>query len=172
MTNRFDYAGINLLISGSAFPPLYYGMYCNLAVATIYLTCSLIIASVCFVVCLFPWIHQKANKKYKAFMFGGFGIAEGIPLVHMLINEFVYDNYGDTFEFSPSFIFYVGLGASYLGGLYIYTVRCPERSNPGKYNICGHSHQIWHGFVVMGIIFTYFGALENFEMRKISMCPA
>jgi adiponectin receptor len=37
--------------------------------------------------------------------------------------------------------------------------RCPERNNPGKYNLCGHSHQIWHGFVVLGIIFTYLGAL-------------
>jgi len=53
LTNRFDYAGINLLISGSAFPPFYYGMYCQLAVATLYLTCTIIVASFCFIVCLF-----------------------------------------------------------------------------------------------------------------------
>lgn len=53
ITNRFDYAGINLLISGSAFPPLYYGMYCQIAVATIYLSVSLLIATFCFIVCLF-----------------------------------------------------------------------------------------------------------------------
>jgi predicted membrane channel-forming protein YqfA (hemolysin III family) len=36
----------------------------------------------------------------------------------------------------------------------------------------GHSHQIWHVIVVLGIIFTYFGVMENFEMRKVSICPA
>jgi hypothetical protein len=26
-------------------------------------------------------------------------------------------------------------------------------------------------FVVLGIIFTYFGAIQNFEMRKNNACP-
>jgi len=172
LTNRFDYAGINLLISGSSFPPLYYSMYCQLAVATLYLSCSIIIATICFIICLFEWIHKPGHEKYKAMLFAGFGLSMCIPLSHALTNELIYDNYGDTFEFSSSIPYYLLLGASYLGGLYIYTVRCPERNNPGKYNLCGHSHQIWHGMVVLGILFTYLGALQNFEMRKISTCPA
>jgi adiponectin receptor len=162
ITNRFDYAGVNLLISGSAFPPLYYGLYCQLAVATLYLTLILITATFCFVVCLFEWIHRPGHEKYKAFLFGGFGVSMIIPISHMLINEIIYDNYGDPFEFSTSLPYYLLLGASYLTGLYVYTVRCPERNNPGKYNICGHSHQIWHGMVVLGIFFTYLGVLQNF----------
>lgn len=66
---------------------------------------------------------------------------------------------------------YFAVGVSYLSGLYIYTIRCPERNKPGKYNICGHSHQIWHCMVVLGIICTYFGALENLAMRRNSSCP-
>lgn len=159
ITNRFDYAGINLLIAGSAFPPFYYSMYCQLAVATIYLALSLLIAIFCFIVCLFEWIHRPGHEKYKAFMFAGYGLSMTIPLTHCLINEFVYDNYGDTFRFSGSLPYYILLGVSYLGGLYIYTVRCPERHNPGKYNLCGHSHQIWHGMVVLGVLFTFLGAL-------------
>ena len=53
ITNRFDYAGVNMLISGSTFPPLYYGMYCQLEVAIIYLTCIICFAAACFVICLF-----------------------------------------------------------------------------------------------------------------------
>jgi hypothetical protein len=26
-------------------------------------------------------------------------------------------------------------------------------------------------FVVLGIVFTYLGAMENFEMRKLNGCP-
>jgi adiponectin receptor len=92
-------------------------------------------------------------------MFAGFGLAILFPFSHLLINESLYGNYGDTFEFSGSLPYHILLGASYAGGLYTYTVKCPERHNPGKYNLCGHSHQIWHGMVVLGVFFTYLGAL-------------
>lgn len=49
--------------------------------------------------------------------------------------------------------------------------RWPECNAPGKYDICGHSHQIWHCLVVLGIIFTYYGCLNNYEMRKQAACP-
>lgn len=95
-----------------------------------------------------------------------------IPPIHMIINESLYDNYGDSFTFITALPFLILLGASYLGGLYVYTVRCPERYHPGKYNVCGQSHQIWHVMVVLGIIFTYMMALETYEMRKSCMCPS
>lgn len=53
ITNRFDYAGINVLIAGSSFPPVYYGMYCNIDVAIIYLSFAILLAIICFIVCLF-----------------------------------------------------------------------------------------------------------------------
>lgn len=59
-----------------------------------------------------------------------------------------------------SLIYYVFVGVFYLFGLYVYTVRCPERHyTPGKFNVCGNSHQIWHIFVLLGILATYMGAL-------------
>jgi predicted membrane channel-forming protein YqfA (hemolysin III family) len=56
--SRFDYAGINILISGSAFPPIYYGMYCNLNLTIFYLTLIAIMAVCLFTICLFEWIHK------------------------------------------------------------------------------------------------------------------
>lgn len=80
----------------------------------------------------------------------------------MVVNEVFFGNYGDPFIFSSSVPYIALLGASYLGGVYIYVVRCPERNNPGKYNLCGSSHQIWHGFVVLGVFWTYLAAIELF----------
>ena len=97
ITNRFDYAGINLLISGSVFPTFYYGMYCQLEVAFIYLGCTILLATLCFVVCLFEWIHRAANRKYKGLLYATFGSSLTIPIAHLLINELIYDNYGDGF---------------------------------------------------------------------------
>ena len=92
-------------------------------------------------------------------LYATFGTSLIVPISHLMINEIFYNNYGDPFEFAGSVPYTILLGASYLSGLYIYVQRCPERNNPGRYNKCGHSHQIWHGFVVLGIFFTYLGAL-------------
>ncbi len=39
-------------------------------------------------------------------------------------------------------------GLLYLIGAFIYASRIPERYFPGKLDIIGHSHQIWHLFVL------------------------
>jgi hypothetical protein len=46
----------------------------------------------------------------------------GVPTVHMLINEYL-GNAGDTFTLVHSIPLVVGIGASYLFGLYVYTVQ-------------------------------------------------
>jgi adiponectin receptor len=76
-----------------------------------------------------------------------------------MINELVFDNYGDMFSMKSAIGYFLACGFFYLFGLYVYTVRCPERHHPGRFNVCGNSHQIWHGFVVLGVISTYFDAL-------------
>ena len=50
---RFDYAGINILISGSTLPPLYYGLYCHPALAKFYIICVSVVAVTLFTASLF-----------------------------------------------------------------------------------------------------------------------
>jgi len=83
---RFDFAGISLLIAGTAFPCFYYGMYCQMAVATIYLTWTFGAALACFAICLFEWIHKAGNEKYRSIVFGSFGFSMAVPLSHLIIN--------------------------------------------------------------------------------------
>ena len=166
-----DYAGINVLISGSSFPPLYYSMYCNFNLVIFYLTIICILGLSLFVLSLFEYLHRPENLKIKSLAYGGFGVSLSIPLAHAVINEVVYGNYGDMFSMKESIWYYALCGFFYLFGLYIYTNRCPERHHPGKYDVCGNSHQIWHGFVVLGILATYGGALANLEARKLFSCP-
>ena len=123
-------------------------------------------------VTLFDFLHRPENFTLKSLAYGGFGVSLVIPLSHAFINEYFYHNYGDSFTMASSIPEYLLVGSSYLFGLYVYTVRCPERHYPGRFNVCGQSHQIWHCFVVSGILFTYMAVLENFETRKISVCPA
>lgn len=134
-------------------------MYCNPGLALFYLIFIVSIGSTLFIVTLFEYLHRPENFVLKSVAYGGFGVSLAIPMTHAFINEVVFNNYGDTFTMITSLDDYICCGIAYLFGLYVYTVRCPERHKPGNYNICGHSHQIWHCFVVLGIIFTYIGAL-------------
>lgn len=56
--SRFDYAGISVLIAGSTFPPLYYGMYCYLEVALVYEIITMTLAISIFVLSVFEWMHR------------------------------------------------------------------------------------------------------------------
>jgi adiponectin receptor len=64
------------------------------------------------------------------------------------------------------------MGASYLIGVGIYIARVPERFFPGKFDFIGHSHNIWHIFVVTAAIFHYFACLEVYHTRQQMKCPA
>ena len=72
---------------------------------------------------LFEWIHTKGNEHYRSIIFGTYGLSMFIPLTHLAINEFVFDNYGDPFRFSSAIPYYIMLAAFYCTGLYIFSVR-------------------------------------------------
>jgi len=65
-------------------------------------------------------------------MYGGLGIGAAIPIVHLILYESYFKDPSDMYSTGPSVIYYVLVGVFYLGGLYIYTVRAPERFKPGN----------------------------------------
>lgn len=98
-------------------------MYCHFAVAEIYLTSIVVAAVTCFVITLFEFIHRKENIIYRSVVFGTFGLLMAIPLTHLVVNEFLFDNFGDPFRFSSSYEYYIGLIIAYCSGLYIFSVK-------------------------------------------------
>lgn len=66
-------------------------------------------------------------------MYGGLGIGAAIPIIHLILYESFFKDPKDMYSTVPSVIYYLLAGISYLGGLYIYTFRFPERLKPGIY---------------------------------------
>ena len=64
-------------------------------------------------------------------MYGGLGIGAAIPIFHLILYESFFKDPNDLYTTVPSVVYYVFVGISYLGGLYIYTYRFPERLKPG-----------------------------------------
>jgi predicted membrane channel-forming protein YqfA (hemolysin III family) len=82
---RLDYAGIILNVVGTGIAPIYYSLYCNLGVATVYLTVMIVFGTGLFVALLGNWIHREENKHWKPVMFGAFGLTYVIPYAHFML---------------------------------------------------------------------------------------
>lgn len=56
-------------------------------------------------------------------------------------------------------------GFLYILGAGIYAARVPERLRPGKFDILGSSHQIFHVLVVLAAVSHLTGLLKAFDYR-------
>jgi adiponectin receptor len=61
-------------------------------------------------------------------------------------------------------LFYLVLqGVLYILGAAIYACRIPERFAPGKFDLFGSSHQIFHGFVIAAALTHLIGLYKAYE---------
>ena len=137
---RLDYAGVSLLISGSTAPAFYYGFYCAPHLAYTYLSAIFLASLIVFFVSLQDFIHTPKYFTVKSVMYGSLGVFAAIPMGHLVYSEFFDHSLIGNFSMANSMLYYGLMGVCYLGGLTIYATRCPERYNPGKFDICGASH--------------------------------
>ncbi len=107
-------------IVGTGIAPIYYSLYCNVTMATIYLSVMIIFGSLLFLALLGNWIHKKCNEHYKPKIMGLFGLTYVIPYTHFMLSEKLFDNFGDSYRFSHSNFWWVTSSFSYLFGLYIF----------------------------------------------------
>lgn len=73
---------------------------------------------------------------------------------------YLYEPAEEVIKFSP---FYILLGgAFYIGGALLYGKLYPECNSPGKYDLIGASHQIFHVSVLFGAGFHFYSNLLLF----------
>lgn len=56
-------------------------------------------------------------------------------------------------------------GIFYVAGAVIYAMRIPERWYPGRFDLCGLSHNIWHIMIIIAALFHFFGSLNAYHAR-------
>lgn len=57
---------------------------------------------------------------------------------------------------------YAAGGLIYILGAMIYILRMPERWSPGRFDLCGASHQIFHIMVVTASLMMYTEAFKGY----------
>ncbi|OAA72908.1 hemolysin-III channel protein Izh2 [Akanthomyces lecanii RCEF 1005] len=163
--NKLDYTGIVALIVGSYVPALYYGFFCQplLFEAYLYVMCAL--GAGCATVSWVERFRTSAWRPYRAAMFIGLGVSGVVPILHG-IRSHGYQYFEDR------------MGLSWVilqGALYIFgAARWPERSFPGKFDIWGSSHQIFHVCVLLAAATHFYGMAKAFDYHHTgngSQCP-
>lgn len=161
---RLDYAGIAALISTSFYPPVYYSFMCHPFFCNLYLGFITVLGIATVLVSLLPVFDQPAYRNIRTGLFLGMGLSGAGPIFHKLI----------LFWHQPEAVYTTGyeilMGTFYGIGSLIYATRIPERWMPGKFDIAGHSHNLFHVLVVAGAYTHYQAGLVYLKWRDIEGC--
>ena len=165
--NACDYVGIVGLIAGSFVPSVYYAFYCRRELQILYWTMISLIGIGCAIVSMMPQFRTPEWRPFRATMFTAMGLSAVFPVMHGLL---VFGLSQLQLQIGLSWL--VLQGALYILGAVIYAVRVPERLWPGKFDILGHSHQIFHVLVVLAAAAHLTGLLRAFDYRHSGLATA
>lgn len=161
---RLDYAGIAALISTSFYPPIYYSFLCYPFLCNLYLGFITVLGIATIVISLLPVFEKPKFRSFRASLFFGMGISGVAPVLHKLIL------FRDKPEAVQTTGYEILMGLFYGFGALIYAKRVPERWKPGKFDIAGHSHQLFHVLVVAGAYTHYLDGLVYLRWRDLEGC--
>ncbi|XP_022863361.1 heptahelical transmembrane protein 4-like [Olea europaea var. sylvestris] len=161
---RVDYAGIAALITTSFYPLVYYSFMCYPIFCNLYIGFITLLGIGTILVSLLPVFQTPEYRGIRASLFSGMGVSGVAPILHKLV----------LFWHQPEAIHTTGyeilMGVFYGIGALVYAMRVPERWMPGKFDIAGHSHQLFHVFVVAGAYTHYRAGLIYLRWREVHGC--
>lgn len=161
---RMDYVGITVMIITSFFPPIYYIFQCSPYWQIVYLSGITIMGLFTITTLLSPVFSTGKYRSFRAVLFMSMGFFGLIPAVHAVILNW------DEPERNITLAYELAMALSYLIGTMFYVTRIPERWRPGFFDVAGHSHQIFHVFVILGAL-SHYGAAQVFlEYRSRLGC--
>ncbi|KAF5177240.1 Heptahelical transmembrane protein [Thalictrum thalictroides] len=163
---RFDYVGIAVMIVTSFFPPIYYIFQCNPIWQVIYLTGITTMGIFTIVTLLSPSLSTKEFRSFRALLFFSMGISGIIPAIHACIVNWSEPRRFITLAYESA------MALSYAIGTLFYVTRIPERWRPGWFDLAGHSHQIFHLFVIMGALAHYAATHVFIDWRDSVGCTS
>lgn len=143
---RLDYAGITLMIICSFFAPIYYAFFCYPYTSLFYLTSISLLGILVIVTLLAPSLSNPRFRAFRASLFLTMGFSGIIPAAHAVIL------FGGHKPVLLALCYELVMGVLYAVGAGFYITRVPEKWRPGAFDIAGHSHQIFHVFVVLGAL--------------------
>ena len=157
---RLDYAGISLMIVCSFFAPIYYAFFCNPYSRLFYLSTISVLGVAVIVTLLAPALSAPQFRHFRAGLFLAMGFSGVIPAGHALALHWGHPHIFVSIGYELAMAILYATGAAF------YITRIPERWKPGAFDIAGHSHQIFHVFVVLGALAHSVATILMMDFRR------
>ncbi|CAK7345354.1 unnamed protein product [Dovyalis caffra] len=161
---RMDYVGITTMIITSFFPPIYYIFQCEPHWQFIYLGGISVLGMFTIVTLLSPLLSTPKFRAFRASLFAFMALFGLVPAAHAVVVNWS-NPMRDTIV-----AYEAAMAIFYLTGTGFYVSRFPERLSPGLFDLTGHSHQIFHIFVILGALAHYGATLLFLEYRDHVGC--
>ncbi|KAM0930353.1 hypothetical protein ACQ4PT_001075 [Festuca glaucescens] len=159
---RLDYTGITV----SFFPPIYYIFQCEPRWQVAYLSAISLAGAATVYALMSPRLSASKYRAHWELLFVGMGLSGVVPTVHAAAVNWHEPRWNVTLVYEGA------MAASYLTDTVFYLTRVPERWRPGKFDLCGQSHQIFHLLVIAGALAHYGVAIVFLRVRNEMGCPA
>ncbi|KAL5213056.1 hypothetical protein ABZP36_023903 [Zizania latifolia] len=165
---QLDYAGISTMIVASFVPPVYYAFLCHPPARVAYLSTITALGALVVGALLSPSCSSPRFRRLRAALFLAMGLSGVVPAVHAL-----WLNWGHAACYL-ALALEVAMGLAYAVGAWFYVSRVPEKWRPGVFDVVGHSHQIFHVFVLVGAVTHYVAVdvLLNWRETLAAACSA
>ncbi|KAL3535913.1 hypothetical protein ACH5RR_004374 [Cinchona calisaya] len=152
---QMDYVGITVMIITSFFPPIYYIFLCSRHWQLVYLI-GITLMGICTIITLLtPAFSTGKYRAFRAILFMSMGLFGLVPAIHAVVV-----NWNDPHR-NVILCYEAVMALAYIIGTMFYISRIPERWKPGFFDLTGHSHQIFHVFVILGAL-AHYGAAKIF----------
>lgn len=136
-TYKLDLSGIVVLIGASYFCGIALGFRCTPTVRLLWLVYAAVIVAALSAPLLFPGMMEDHTCHFIACVALGL-----VPAAH-------YMYISDTDEMLLVLPYLLAMFGCYGIGAWFFVQKLPERIWPGRFDLIGHSHQVWHVFVVL-----------------------
>ncbi|XP_039141351.1 heptahelical transmembrane protein ADIPOR2-like [Dioscorea cayenensis subsp. rotundata] len=156
---RIDYAGISSMIVTSFFPPIYYAFVCHPLARFAYLSTITIFGLLTILTLLSPSLSTPNFRPFRACIFLAMGFSGVVPAVHALVINW------EHWQCHVALALEVAMAVAYAAGAVVYVSRVPERWKPGAFDLAGHSHQIFHVFVLVGALIHFAAIMVLLDWR-------
>ncbi|VFQ95172.1 unnamed protein product [Cuscuta campestris] len=157
---RLDQSGISLMVVASFVAPIYYVFDCHPLSRVFYFASITLLGTLAAVSLLSPALTSGRFRSFKAAVFLALGLSGIVPAAHTALL------YGHHPQVAAALWCEMAMGVLYAAGAAFYVARFPERVGPGKFDLVGSSHQIFHVLVVAAALAHCVATLVLMDWRR------
>ncbi|KAK3358134.1 mPR-like GPCR protein [Lasiosphaeria hispida] len=155
---QLDLVGIAVLAVGDFISGIYMVFYCEPLQRNIYWSMTGIIGALTIAIMVSSRFQGREFRIFRTLTFVGLGTSGIAPLIHGITM------FGWSQMVKQSGMpYYLVEGGFLLTGSFFYATKFPESRYPGKFDIWGSSHQLFHIMVVLATVTQLVGILEAFD---------